>query len=245
MHMQVPGEAEILALWERGLARHPIDRALLLYAWTRPDLPSSSFPDLPLGTINRALLCLREICFGQRIIACIDCEHCGTRMEVTLDTGQLLAATNEDETTSDFKVTPAEFEVSSLRFRVPCSRDLVAVSGERDINAAAVKLLERCCLDHSKKMDAGFANMLAEVEAAMEDLDPAADINLSLSCEDCGHSWLADFNIGTLLWDEIDVRARALLAEVHSLAQAYGWTEPEIFALSQQRRAAYLDMVGI
>lgn len=245
MHMQVPGEAEILALWERGLARHPIDRALLLYAWTRPDLPSSSFPDLPLGTINRALLCLREICFGQRIIACIDCEHCGARMEVTLDTGQLLAATNEDETTSDFKVTPAEFEVSSLRFRVPCSRDLVAVSGERDINAAAVKLLERCCLDHSKKMDAGFANMLAEVEAAMEDLDPAADINLSLSCEDCGHSWLADFNIGTLLWDEIDVRARALLAEVHSLAQAYGWTEPEIFALSQQRRAAYLDMVGI
>lgn len=245
MHMQVPGEAEILALWERGLARHPIDRALLLYAWTRPDLPSSSFPDLPLGTINRALLCLREICFGQRIIACIDCEHCGTRMEVTLDTGQLLAATNEDETTSDFKVTPAEFEVSSLRFRVPCSRDLAAVSGERDINAAAVKLLERCCLDHSKKMDAGFANMLAEVEAAMEDLDPAADINLSLSCEDCGHSWLADFNIGTLLWDEIDVRARALLAEVHSLAQAYGWTEPEIFALSQQRRAAYLDMVGI
>lgn len=238
MHMQVPGEAEILSLWERGLARHPIDRALLLYAWARPDLPSSSFPDLPLGAINRTLLRLRETCFGPRIIACIDCEHCGTRMEIALDTGQLLAGINEGD-------TPAEFEVSSLRFRVPCSRDLAAVSGERDINAAAMKLLERCCLDRSEKMDAGFANMLAEAEAAMEDLDPAAEINLSLSCEDCGHSWLADFNIGTLLWDEIDVHARALLAEVHSLAQAYGWTEPEIFALSPQRRAAYLDMVGV
>ena len=245
MQMQVPGEAEILALWERGFARHPIDRALLLYAWTRPDFPSSSFPDLPLGTINRALLRLRETCFGPRIIACIDCEHCGSRMEIALDTGQLLAGINDDDTLSEFDDTPAEFEVSSLRFRVPCSRDLAAVSGERDLKAATVKLLEQCCLEHPENSDAGFGNMLAEAEAAMEELDPAADINLSLSCEDCGHSWLADFNIGTLLWDEIDVRARALLAEVHSLAQAYGWTEPEILALSPQRRAAYLDMVGV
>ena len=245
MHMQVPGEAEILALWERGLTRHPIDRALLLYAWTRPDLPSSNFPDLPLGTINRALLRLRETCFGSRIIACIDCEHCGTRMEIALDTGQLLAGINEDDTPSKFDDIPAEFEVSSFRFRVPCSRDLAAISGERDLKAAAVKLLEQCCLEHPENSDTGFGNLLAEAEVAMEELDPAADINLSLSCEECAHSWLVGFNIGTLLWDEIDVRARALLAEVHSLAQAYGWTEPEIFALSSQRRAAYLDMVGV
>lgn len=245
MHMQVPGEAEILALWERGLARHPIDRALLLYAWTRPELPSSNFPDLPLGTINRALLRLRETCFGPRIIACIDCEHCGTRMEIALDTGQLLAGINEDDTPSKFDDTPAEFEVSSFRFRVPCSRDLAVISGERDLKTAAVKLLEQCCLKHPENSDAGFASLLVEAEAAMEELDPAAGINLSLSCEDCGHSWLVDFNIGTLLWDEIDVRARALLAEVHTLAQAYGWTEPEIFALSPQRRAVYLDMVGV
>ena len=243
--MQIPGETEILALWERGLTRHPIDRALLLCAWARPDLPSASFPDLPLGTINRALLRLRETCFGPHIIACIDCEHCGTRMEIALDTGQLLAGINKGNTVREFDITPAEFEISNLRFRVPCSRDLAAVSGERDIKAAAVKLLEQCCLDRPEKMETGFANILAEAEAAMEDLDPAADINLSLSCEDCGHSWLADFNIGRLLWDEIDVRARALLADVHSLAQAYGWTEPEILALSPQRRAVYLDMVGI
>lgn len=243
--MQVPGETEILALWERGLTRHPIDRALLLCAWARPDLPSSSFPDLPLGTINKALLRLRETCFGSRIIACIDCEHCGTRMEITFDTGQILAGINEDNTLSELDNISTEFEISSFRFRVPCSRDLAAVSGERNIKAAAVKLLKRCCLEPPEKMETGYVNMLAEAEAAMENLDPAADINLSLSCEDCGHSWLANFNIGTLLWDEIDVRSRALLADVHSLAQAYGWTEPEIFALSPQRRAAYLSMVDV
>jgi len=236
--MQAPGEAEILALWEQGLARHPLDRALLLYACARPDFPSSRIPDLPLGTINRALLRLRETCFGTRIVACIDCEHCGVGMEIVFDTAQLLAGINEVD-------TPGDFKISGLRFRVPCSRDLAEVSGESDINMAAAKLLKLCCLAHPQKMDASFANMLGEAEAAIENIDPAADINLSLSCEDCGHHWLAGFNIGSLLWDEIDVRARTLLAEVHSLARAYGWTEAEILALSPHRRTAYLAMVGI
>lgn len=236
--MQAPGEAEILALWERGLARHPIDRALMFCAWARPDLPPSRFPDLPLGAINRALLRLRETCFGPHINAYVDCEHCGERMEITLDTGQLLADVNE-------KDTLAEFEISNHRFRVPCSRDLAMIIVERDSRAAAVKLLEQCCLSYPDDTDLGFADILAEAETIMANLDPDADINLALTCEDCGESWLAGFNIGSLLWDEIDVRARSLLAEVHSLARAYGWTESEILALSPQRRSIYLDMVGI
>lgn len=238
MHMQAPREAEILELWERGLARHPIDRALLLCAWARPDLPSSQLPDLSLGAINRALLRLRETCFGSRISAYVDCEHCGERMEITLDTGQLLEDVNE-------KDTPAEFEISNHRFRVPCSRDLATIALERDIKEASVKLLEQCCLSHPDNTDLGFSSIVAEVETIMANLDPEANINLALTCEDCGESLLADFNIGALLWDEIDALARSLLAEVHSLARAYGWTESEILALSPQRRATYLGMVGI
>ena len=166
-------------------------------------------------------------------------------MEITLNTEQLLAVTNENESNSDFNIVPAGFEIFGLRFRLPCSRDLAAISGEQDINAATAKLLERCCLDRPKKMDEGFSSIVTEVEAVMEKLDPAAELNLSLSCENCGHSGLANLNIGALLWDEIDVRARALLSEVHSLARAYGWTEPEILALSPQRRAAYLDRVNV
>jgi hypothetical protein len=237
MPMQAPNEAELLALWERGLVRHPIDRALLLCAWARPELPLSRLPDLPLGALNSALLRLRETCFGSRISACVDCEHCGEPMEIAFDTRQLLTSVNASD-------SPAEFEVSSHRFRVPCSRDLAAISGECDIKTATLKLLQQCCLAHPDKVDIGFDDILAEAEAAMEHLDPEANINLALTCESCGHNWLTGFDIGTLLWDEIDVRARSLLAEVHSLARAYGWTEPEILALSPQRRTAYLDMVG-
>lgn len=238
MYMQAPNEAELLALWERGLVRHPIDRALLLCAWARPELPLSLLPDLPLGALNSALLRLRETCFGSHISARVNCEHCGEPMEIALDTKQLLTSVNAND-------SPAEFEISSHRFRVPCSRDLAAVSGERDIKAATLKLLQQCCLAHPNEADIGFDDILTEAEAAMERLDPSADINLALTCESCGHNWLTSFDIGALLWNEIDMRARSLLAEVHSIARAYGWTEPEILALSPQRRTAYLDMVDV
>ncbi len=237
MLMKALGEAELLALWERGLVRHPIDRALLLCAWARPDIPPSLLPDLPLGLLNRVLLHVREACFGSRLIAHVDCEHCGECLELTLDTRQFHTGENEED-------KPAEFEISSHHFRIPCSRDLVAISGERDIKTAALKLLEQCCLEHPGEKEMSLASMLSEAEVIMDTLDPAADINLTLSCAECGHRRLASLDIGTLLWDEIDLRARALLAEVHSLARAYSWTEPEILALSPQRRTAYLDMVG-
>lgn len=228
--------AQLLTLWEQGVGRHPIDRALLLGTWARPDLPPSKLPDLPLGTLNRALLRFRESCFGSHISACADCECCGTRLELVLDTGQLLADTHGHDTLT-------EFEISGARFRIPCSRDLAAVAMEQDINMAALKLLQQCRLSDSAETGIDLASMLPEVEVAMETLDPAADISLSLACEDCGQHSSTNLDIGALLWNEIDVHARTLLAEVHRLARAYGWTEPEILALSPQRRAAYLDMV--
>ena len=63
-------------------------------------------------------------------------------------------------------------------------------------------------------------------------------------CEACGHVGMAQLDVGAVLWDEIDARARTLLGEVHLLAAAYGWTESEILALGAERRASYLSMVA-
>ena len=45
------------------------------------------------------------------------------------------------------------------------------------------------------------------------------------------------------VWAEVDAAAQRLLHEVDVLARAYGWTEPEVLALSEARRAAYLRLV--
>jgi hypothetical protein len=85
---------------------------------------------------------------------------------------------------------------------------------------------------------------LREAEDALEALDPNAELSLSVHCGVCGQHSLAQLDLGVLLWDEIDGHAHALLAEVDTLARAYGWTESEVLALSAARRAAYLAMVS-
>ncbi len=237
--MQVPSEAQLLALWEQGLRRHPVDRALLLCAWARPEVPGPRLAELPLGALNAALLRLREACFGARIDCYVDCPRCGERLGLALDAGELLAGTVESD-------SPGDLELAGLRFRVPCSRDLAAVAIEPalDAEAAAHRLLELCCVGAHNLPSEPLVELLAEVETGLAALDPAADISLALACDSCGHGWAADFDIGALLWEEIEARARALLAEIHGLARAYGWTEPEILALSPERRTAYLELVG-
>lgn len=238
--MRPPNDAELLALWERGLTRHAIDRAVLLGTWARPDLAPQRVADLPIGVLNEALLRLRALCFGARIDTYIECERCAVHMEVPLDAAALLASVPDVDTKDGV-------ECAGFRFRAPSSRDLAAVAGDRDLESAARKLAARCRLgseelqpDHEVSWLDG---MLDEIEARLEAMDPWADLRLALTCEACGHSWSTGLDIGRLLWDEIDARARAVLAEVHRLASAYGWSESEILALTAARRAAYLDLV--
>jgi hypothetical protein len=233
--MRALGASDLLTLWEQGGARHPIDRALLLCAWARPELPAGGLADLPLGVVNESLIRLRAESFGDRIEAYVDCERCRERLELTLEAGQLLASARAGDERD-------ELDVGGYRFRVPSSRDLAAISGGRDPEAAARQLLDRCCVERPPaSAEPGVA--LAEVEEGLDALDPLAAIAFDVACAACGHAWVATFDAGALLWEEIDARARALLVEIHHLAGAYGWSEPEVLALSERRRAAYLGLV--
>ena len=231
-------DADVLALWERGAPRHPLDRALVLCAWAREDLDPTSLADLPLGVVNAALVTLRRASFGSRIEARVDCERCGEPLEIALDAGALAAAAPGAE-------PGGECEIQGFRFRAPSTRDLAAVAGERSQDDAALRLLDRCCVARPAGEALELEALVPEVERALERLDPAADLELALTCEACGHAWQAGLDIAALLWNEVAVRAGSVLADVHRLALAYGWTEREILRLSPARRAAYLQMVEV
>ena len=111
---------DVLALWEQGRARHPIDRALLLFAAACPQLPADRLADLPLGERNAALLRLRHRTFGREVRAYIDCPACGERMELALQVDMFLPPETD---------APAggELESDGYRFRLPTSRDLSAL----------------------------------------------------------------------------------------------------------------------
>ncbi len=235
--MRPPSESELLSLWEQGLARHPIDRALLLCSWARPELPGERLAGLPLGVVNTALLRMRARLFGPRIELQVRCEQCGEQLAVGLVVDELLADADQGD-------DRGEVDVGAFRFRVPDSRDMASVASELDAEAAALRLLERCCIAHPGTAVPALAAMLGDVEARLEAADPIADLRLAVSCEACGHAWNATLDAGALLWDEVRRHAEGLLGQVAALARAYGWTERDVLALSPRRRAAYLGMLA-
>jgi hypothetical protein len=194
-------------------------------------------PSLPLGAVNAALLRLRERLFGPRIELRLHCEQCDEQLAVGLEIEHLLADVEEGD-------ERREIEVGGFRFRVPDSRDLASIANELDVETAAQRLLERCCIARPTGAEQSLPALLDDAEAQLEAADSFADLRLAVSCGACGHGWDAGLDAGALLWDEVQRYARGLLGEVDSLARTYGWTESEVLALSPQRRAAYLEMAG-
>lgn len=235
--MHVLGSAELLSLWDRGTPRHALDRAILLAAAARPDWPADSIADLPLGAVGASLLRLRAANFGPHIEAHADCRRCGQRLAFALDVADLLADAPPESTTAP---APPVTEVAGLRVRAPSLRDLAAVA-HLTPDVAADALLTRCTLTgESANLDAAAR---AQVDEALETLDPQADLAFSMQCVGCGQQDMTQLDAGALLWDEISSRASALLNEVHQLAHSYGWSEAQILALPATRRAQYLALV--
>jgi hypothetical protein len=124
------------------------------------------------------------------------------------------------------------------------SRDLAAIIGEDTPERATLQLLRRCAIEpDGPSTDSVLESLLEAVEAALEQADPLAHLNLELRCEACGRSWPAPLDIAAFLWEEIEAYSARLLDDVHVLARAYGWSESAILALPEARRAAYLERV--
>ena len=75
-------------------------------------------------------------------------------------------------------------------------------------------------------------------------LNASAEIRCVLPCAHCGARAALDFDVAGFVWREIQVAARRLMAEIHRLASAYGWSEKAVLRMSASRRAAYLEMLN-
>jgi hypothetical protein len=232
--MQEFSAYSLLLTWEQGQKRHSLDRGLLLYALAAPNAELDELADRPLGQRNAALLGLRRRLFGDGLDACVDCPECGEKLEFSVSASTLL---------SQAKPSPAQIEVEGLQFRLPTTRDLAGVAGDLDASSAARTLLCSLLVTPSNVNEPTALALVPKVAAALEEADPCVDFVLEQQCPPCGHKWLASFDVAAFVWDEVETRARRLLDEVHVLARAYGWTEQEIFSLTDARRSAYLERV--
>ncbi|WP_394326646.1 hypothetical protein [Streptomyces hygroscopicus] len=390
------GPAELLAIWEAGLAHHGPGRALLLHRAARPETGADELLSLPVGEREADLYALRRALFGERMQVRAECGACGEAMEFDLDTHDLTR-----DLTSDLAARPrgqdggqdgplrVEEGEWTVEFRLPTVADLEAaaraategggdtgartaaeaggrgvsgadgdgfpgaggptgaggplgaggpsdaggggaVGGERaaagdgavggdhvmggdhtmggggaaagdhvmggdhamgggggvggdhvmggdhamggedamggeaavaggdatGASTAAARarraLLARCVVSVHRSGQPVPADRLPAAELpepvqrrlaeAAERADPAADVTLNVACPACGAATRAELDIASYLWAELDHWARDLLLDVHLLATAYGWSEPQILALSPLRRRYYLEL---
>ncbi|MFD9499209.1 hypothetical protein [Streptomyces sp. NPDC060035] len=240
------GPAELLAAWETGLALDAAQRSLLLHRAARPGAGADELLSVPVGEREADLFALRRSLFGERLQVRVECGACGEAMEFDLDAGALGAR----PAVGDRLLRVAE-DGWVVEFRLPTVAGLAAAGGASSPAEARRLLVTGCTVRALRDGEPVAAEQLAALlperverliaEKAAE-ADPTAEVTLNVACPECGEATRAELDITFYLWTELDTWARDLLLDVHLLATAYGWSEPEILALSPIRRRYYLEL---
>jgi len=130
--------------------------------------------------------------------------------------------------------------------------DLLACLEAADEQQARSILLSRA-LGFDKTDEAGDASGGAPewlqsppeaIIARFDRLNSSAEVRVQFDCAACQSRPILDLDIARYLIREMASTARRLMADIHELASAYGWSERSIAAMSGARRAAYLEMLS-
>jgi hypothetical protein len=235
---------ELLDVWDQGIGQPAARRALNLLAVAYPECSPEALAGLSVGRRDALLLALRERLFGPHFASQANCPGCGELLELDFTADQIRSSPPA-EPAGEMLICQDAFEV---RFRLPDSRDLLAVA-DMEVPEAAQRLREGCIQDARRRgrrvsMAALPDDLVAMVEAQILAADPQSEVQIALTCPDCERPWSELFDILTCFWEEIQVWAGRLLRDVHTIASAYGWCEREILALSPRRRQIYLELLS-
>jgi hypothetical protein len=243
--MRALSASDLLDAWELGVAQGPVQRAVTLLAAACPDSGEDELAALELGRRDRALLMLREILFGPDLAVLAACPACGAPLEARCRVSDLAGLASSPPSGTRHEARVDGYHVA---FRLPASRDMASLTTNDTTAVLRDRLLALCVLEARDDTGAPMSvdtlpsSVVAGVVGEMAAADPAADVQLDLTCAACAHRWPAVFDIATVLWKEVHAWAQRTLRDVHSLAQAYGWREADVLALTPTRRHAYLEL---
>jgi hypothetical protein len=204
---------------------------------------------LTRGDRDFLALRLRRSLFGDRLSLVVTCVNpaCAARADLDLEIGAL--APERELPGPEFLeiTTPAGL----ARVREPTGADDQAVSrlgGSRSERAA--ELWSRLLLDLDGRgplTPQAWLELAAPVRQSialgLSEHSSAPDLGVATACPSCAASMQLTIDPLGLLVRELRQGVERLVAEVHCLAWAYGWSEADILALPRARRWGYLDLV--
>jgi len=233
--------SQTLDICDLGVGRSPLERALLVIdagkqeAGGDPDgEPVSDASSWPLGAVNKALLEQRSAIFGQRLELLANCPSCGSICQSEIDCLKLASAAPAPADDRIVKVGR-----KSVAFRLPTLADVMGAA--RAGHRAGHNLAKSLVADASVDLDERVLTALSE---GVAQADPLASIAIALACPECAATWTEPLHIIDVLWTELKTRCDRLVMEIGRLAQAFGWSEQDILAMSGRRRQRYLELLG-
>jgi hypothetical protein len=237
--------AAILAAWEAGQAGSPLDRANAVLGYAVPEAERAGLDAWTMGRRDARLLDVYAATFGDEIAGLVACPECGEQLEIALAPDGIRSPYGSAEQEFELLETESGYH---LIFRLPTGADLRAGAVYESEGMARRALLERCVVRAER---AGVVIPVADLPEplivrlgeAMAEHDTQSDVRLDLACPACTHTWQARFDISDFVWREVVARVRRLIADIHTLALAYGWREADILALSDARRNLYLEQL--
>ena len=229
---------DLLAVWETGGTQPMVQWAITLLTAACPEETPEALALLPIGKRDGRLLTLYEWTFGTNLAGLAACPLCQEKLELSFQVDDIRVS---PDNTDDLSVGELQMDGYEVHFRLPNSVDVTAVHTPE-------ALLQRCITQVSQDGEEQPGTKLpTSVETAvishMAQADPQADIQLTLTCPACQHTWQAPFDIITFFWHELHTWATRMLVEVHILASAYGWREADILGMTAGRRQFYLELI--
>jgi hypothetical protein len=225
----------ILTAWERGLASQEPWRALNLLAVAMPETEITELAALPLAERNAALLRLHSMTFGRKLEGFAVCAKCGQQLEFAMDADDIARTLRAPEPETwvegeqEMGMRPADSSDLAASMEAASEEDARGLLLARTLGIEDVDLVRSERTDWINRFDR---------------LNASAEIRCVLPCAHCGARTALDFDAADFVWREIQVAARRLMAEIHRLASAYGWSEKAVVRMSAARRAAYLEMLN-
>lgn len=209
------------------------------------------------------LLKLREITFGDRIEGTLACPwpDCGAKVDIDFST-QDIPVKRSEKVAPFYRVelSPEAAPEGSnserhpvVTFRLPNGEDQEVIGPEldRDPARALTHLFERCLQQadtgghhggHSIEQLSSQARL--EIERAMEAHAPHLELDMDLTCPECGRAFTAPFDLQDFFFGELSSRRDLLYRQVHYLAYHYHWSEQEILAMPREKRLDYIEILA-
>jgi hypothetical protein len=234
---RAPNGADDVFLAEQSACDASVAVELLARVATAPDGSLIDWASLPVTDVDAGLLALRRTLLGEVVRAAVRCTaaECGALFDVSFRISDYLRHHLPRKARTSNGDEPGWFRLDRTEtfFRLPTACDVIALTGETDVEGA---LAARCI-----RPDAS-SKVRRRVETAMQALAPSLYDELDCVCHECGASVPLVFNPVRFVLGELAGRAAHIYDDVHLLASRYHWTENDILALPQARRARYAEL---